>query len=240
MMIAALYGVIAATTPTGSWRRMLSATRPRTSSSTGTGLRLLVRHRQVEVDRRRGRAPTPLRELRGLGERRRVGRPRRPSCATSARRSASTWSRSACTTRAPLGGGQRRPTAPRRRPGGPRRSPARPRRSGVTETSATMRLVGGVLHRERLVALDPAPGDVRPALGSISSPCSRVSPVGRDVERHSTYHGPELARAVQRVTSGPRLGAVDDGAAEVRRGVAGHADVAPARWRSPARPESCR
>ena len=30
--------MIAATTPTGSWRRMLSATRPRTSSSTGTGL----------------------------------------------------------------------------------------------------------------------------------------------------------------------------------------------------------
>ena len=38
MMTAALYGVIAATTPTGSWRRTLSATRPRTSSSTGTGL----------------------------------------------------------------------------------------------------------------------------------------------------------------------------------------------------------
>ena len=36
--MAALYGVIAATTPTGSCRRMLSATRPRTSSSTGTGL----------------------------------------------------------------------------------------------------------------------------------------------------------------------------------------------------------
>ena len=38
MISAALYGVIAATTPTGSCRRMLSATRPRTRSSTGTGL----------------------------------------------------------------------------------------------------------------------------------------------------------------------------------------------------------
>ena len=38
MISAALYGVIAVTTPTGSWRRMLSATRPRTRSSTGTGL----------------------------------------------------------------------------------------------------------------------------------------------------------------------------------------------------------
>ena len=38
MMSAALYGVMAATTPTGSWRRTLSATRPCTSSSTGTGL----------------------------------------------------------------------------------------------------------------------------------------------------------------------------------------------------------
>ena len=36
--IAALYGVMAATTPIGSWRRRLSATRPRISSSTGTGL----------------------------------------------------------------------------------------------------------------------------------------------------------------------------------------------------------
>ena len=37
MMIAPLYGVMAATTPIGSWRRMLNATRPWTSSSTGTG-----------------------------------------------------------------------------------------------------------------------------------------------------------------------------------------------------------
>ena len=36
--IAALYGVIAVTTPTGSCRRTLNATRPVTSSSTGTGL----------------------------------------------------------------------------------------------------------------------------------------------------------------------------------------------------------
>ena len=38
IIIAALYGVMAATTPIGSCRRMLNATRPRTSSSTGTGL----------------------------------------------------------------------------------------------------------------------------------------------------------------------------------------------------------
>ena len=38
MISAALYGVIAAITPTGSCLRMLSATRPRTRSSTGTGL----------------------------------------------------------------------------------------------------------------------------------------------------------------------------------------------------------
>ena len=38
MITAPLYGVIALTTPTGSKRRMLIATRPRTNSSTGTGL----------------------------------------------------------------------------------------------------------------------------------------------------------------------------------------------------------
>ena len=38
MSNAALYGVMADTTPTGSCLRMLRATRPRTNSSTGTGL----------------------------------------------------------------------------------------------------------------------------------------------------------------------------------------------------------
>ena len=86
-----------------------------------------------------------------------------------------------------------------------------------------VRLVGGVLHRERLVALYPAAGDVRPALRdhvlTTSPPTVRDRNVVLLKHRTGSSQGPGP------VLSGSRQLAVDDGAAEVRRRVAGDADV---------------
>ena len=114
------------------------------------------------------------------------------------------------------------------------RSRARTRRAGVTDTSVTSDSSAGFSTAKRLIALDPTAGDVG-RRSAISAP-TRASP--SDVRSRGRFYS--ITKRAMLVNGSDGVGAVDDRAAEVRRGVAGDADGRRSRWRSPARPESWR
>ena len=189
MRIAALYGVIAVTTPTGSCRRTLNATRPRDELVDRHRVEVLVRHRQVEVDGVAGERDAAAqlhalgehRRLAGLGDHRRDERRRHsPRCGRC----------SACTHSGPLGAATSTATGPRRTR---RRASAIARRnsaSGVTDSSATWVSSAGFS-----TASASSPSTHRPATYDRRSVITLTcTPPVRRSERRSTSSRNGLAR----------------------------------------------
>ncbi len=227
MMMAALYGVMAATTPTGSWRRTLRATRPRTSSSIGTGLGSSWRSEQVEVDRRARQTHAHV-ELGALGEAARLAGLEPSSCGRGRPSFAARWSSSARSRVGPFGRGDVGPHALVERRVGPRRPPARPPRR-ASPPPRPPRVSSAGFSTANVVS----PSTHRPATyerpGSISfaqqSPCRApfyVDAKVRSIGAHDGYRG------------------VDDRTPEVRRRVARDADRRVSLARRRRARESCR